>query len=306
MSWKGLFISEPARLSMQRGQLLLEQAAQKHSIPLEDLAFIVLDSPQITMTAALFAACAGNGCLIISTDNRHMPNGSLLSFHRFHRQMETMELQISLSEPRKKRLWQTLICQKITNQASCLHLLGFGEQKQKLMNLVGKVGSGDPANTEGLAARLYWGSIGSGFKRDSEGEDRLNILLNYGYGLLRSVLSQALAAHGWLPCLGIHHHNRQNAFNLADDLIEPWRPFVDLQAIRLWQNTLDQTEFNKNDRQQMSEVLYMRVNLEGEDHILLSAMRYYAEQLFPYFKNREKSFLCPSFSLSAGSSKNEL
>lgn len=301
MGWKGCFFSEATRCSLRQGQLHIEQAGQEYHIPLEDLAFIVLDSPQVRLTSALLAACAEVGCLVLTTDARHIPNGVLHSFHAYHRQEETIELQLALTEPRRKRLWQGLVQHKIRNQADCLHRLGFARAARTVQVLAQKVRSGDPDNVEGQAARAYWSGLEPRFLRDSEGEDRLNVLLNYGYALIRSALAQTLAAYGFLPSLGVHHCNRQNAFNLADDMIEPWRPLADACIIRYWQEGDPQEQFSPADRKYLLGIFSLQVQWVDGEQQLLPALRRYVEQLRPCYAGSQKELFCPSFPASSPS-----
>ncbi len=157
MNWRGLHLSEPAKLSVRQNQLLLEKEDGQYTFPMEDLAFLILDTQRITLSATILASCANHGCLVISCDNKHMPCGALLPYHSFHRHTETLLSQISMSEPRKKQLWRKIVCRKIHNQARCLSMARCPEnQIQKVAVLEVKVKSGDPNNVESLAARLYW------------------------------------------------------------------------------------------------------------------------------------------------------
>ncbi|MEG2172540.1 MAG: type II CRISPR-associated endonuclease Cas1 [Desulfovibrionaceae bacterium] len=298
MSWRGIHVSEAARMCLKQNRLCVEQAGGEQSLALEDIAFIVLDSPQVTLTSALLAACADKGCLIITTDQRHMPNGSLLPFHPFYRQAETLQAQIQLTEPRKKRLWQYMIIAKINNQALCLRLAhGSASTEKRIACLAQKVRSGDPDNTEAQAARLYWRALVHNFKRDTEGEDRLNALFNYGYALLRAAIARELAACGFAPCLGVHHRSMLNAFNLADDMIEPWRPFVDYLALRHWQQDPNKKVLDTQDRRAMVHIFYEQVYFDTGEHTLLAALKKYMEQFRPYYLAARNDIICPCFPL---------
>lgn len=157
MNWRGLHLSEAARLSVKQSQLVLERQNGTFTFPLEDMAFLILDTQQISLSAAVLARCAEAGCLIVSCDGRHMPCGALLPYPTFHRHTETLLAQMSLSEPRRKRLWQQVVKRKIHNQAQCLREAGRPEEQVARVNLLeSKVKSGDADNMEGVAARLYW------------------------------------------------------------------------------------------------------------------------------------------------------
>lgn len=296
MNWKGIHISDAARLWLKQGQLCIEQAEYTRTAPLEDVAFMVLEMSHTTLTAPLLSACAAKGCLIITTDERHMPNGTLLPFHPFYQQAETLEAQIALSEPRKKRLWQMLVQTKIRNQSASLARLGVSERMvARVAALEQKVRSGDPDNVEAHAARLYWSGYTPKFTRNAEGEDRLNALLNYGYALVRALIARELAAYGFAPCLGLHHKSRQNAFNLADDLIEPWRPVVDVLAMQRWRKTEQVSTLEKADRQAMCSVFYEKVYVEEGEYIVLDGVKKQVEQVRACYLGRRKEIPCPSF-----------
>lgn len=297
MSWRGIHLSEPARLSLRQSRLAIKREnGEELSFAMEDLSYIICDTGQLTATGTLLGACAASGCLVVTTNERHLPNGVLLPFHPYYRQAETVQAQLSLSKPRQKRWWQAIVQRKILNQAACL-VLASREAKAstQLERLARSVRSGDPDNIEGQAARVYWQAYQTNFARDPDGEDRCNALLNYGYAVVRAAMARDLAALGFIPCLGIHHCSLQNAFNLADDLIEPWRPFVDDRAFRLHATTKAQKEFDTADRRAMCAVLHEEVLLNGEQHQLLAGIRHYVERFRAAVLGREPQLLFPVF-----------
>ena len=166
MAWRGLHISRRTRLSLADNQIVAKQDDSEARLPIEDMAWIVLDSPQVTLSTALIAACMEAGVVIITTDKTHTPSGMMLPFHRHHRQAEIAGLQASLSAPLKKRLWQTLVRSKIDNQAS--NLVACGRDAAAMRAMVHLVGSGDPDNTEARAARAYWPRLFIDFIREDE------------------------------------------------------------------------------------------------------------------------------------------
>lgn len=278
MAWRGMHISQAARLSLRKSRILLEpEQGESFSFPLEDIAYIILDTPRVLLSAALVAACAEAGCFLLTTDERHMPNGALLPFHAYHRQSETIEAQLALSQPRRKRFWQALVRSKIANQARALRCFDQARAAEKLDVLMAKVRSGDPGNVEALAARTYWQVFLKDFLRKPRGGDRANSLLDYGYAVVRAAVARFLAASGFWPSLGLHHSGRSNPFNLADDLIEPLRPVVDLRAWRVFHTRPDQEELDVEDRREMVGVLHDAVLLGEEEHVLLGAVRCYVE-----------------------------
>lgn len=228
MAWRGVHLSQKARLSLADGQMVVDQDDGSVRLALEDLAWLVLDTPQASLTASLLSACMEAGLVVVTTDSSHLPNGILLPFHGHHRQAGMAERQVAMTAPLKKRLWQGIVKAKIANQAAVLDKLGRDGGKV-VAEMARHVGSGDPDNVEARAARQYWQCLFSDFRRDDD-DDRRNKLLNYGYAVVRAIIARALAASGLLPAFGLHHASIGNAFNLADDLIEPFRPFVDLLA----------------------------------------------------------------------------
>jgi CRISPR-associated protein Cas1 len=184
----------------------------------------MLPGSQVTLSTALISACMDSGVAIIVTDRTHTPSGLILPFHRHHRQAEVAAIQIALSTPLKKRLWQAIIQAKIANQAAVLE--ACGQNPAALLAMAERVGSGDPDNTEARAARTYWPRLFRDFVREDD-NDKRNALLNYGYAVVRSATARALVAAGLIPAFGVNHASAANPFNLADDLVEPFRPFVD-------------------------------------------------------------------------------
>jgi CRISPR-associated protein Cas1 len=230
MAWRGLHLSRAGRLSLADGQIVVSQDAIEARIPLEDLAWLIIDTPQVTLTSALLSACMAGGLAVIVTDERHMPNGMVLPFHTHHRQAAVAGLQLGATPGLRNRLWQTLVRAKIFNQAGALAMCGGGHEALKAM--AGRVQPGDPDNIEARAARHYWGNLFQGFVREDESDTR-NAMLNYGYAIARGAVARGLVSAGLLPAVGVHHASQLNAFNLADDMIEPFRPMIDLAVWRL-------------------------------------------------------------------------
>jgi len=225
-----LFFSNPFYLRTCDEQLVIikKETEEETSQPIEDLGFLVLDHPQITVSYTAIQKLAENNVAIIYCDSKHLPASMLLPLHSHSIQNERFRHQIKASEPLKKQLWKQTIEIKIKNQARLLEK--YGGNANHLRRLAGEVKSGDTKNREGLAARYYWDHLFEPylefFKRERFGESPNN-LLNYGYAILRAATARALVGSGLLPTLGIHHHNKYNAFCLADDIMEPFRPFLD-------------------------------------------------------------------------------
>lgn len=228
-------IQNPAKLSLQRTQLKVSNDEGDFTLPLEDVTALVLESPQVVLSSSLLSACQENGVAVVTCDETHMPNGVLLPFHPHSRQSRVAQVQMSWSEPLKKRLWQRVVQSKITNQAEALERTKGTAEAIRLRTMIDRVGSGDLENIEAQAARDYWPRLfGKDFRRGDS--DAVNAALNYGYAVLRAFVARSQVSYGLLPAFGLHHSNELNAFNLTDDVMEVFRPFVDLHVSGLIEN----------------------------------------------------------------------
>lgn len=226
-----LMFSNPAYLSHRNSQLVIsfpDNEKNDRTVPIEDIGVVILENQQITISHGCIASLVQNNVALISCDVSHMPIGLILPLDGGNTQAERFRFQIEASLPLKKQLWQQTIQQKIYNQARVLELVGI--DAANMFRWSKSVKSGDPDNYEGRAAAYYWQNIFSqyfGFNRYRAGEPPNN-LLNYGYAILRAIVARSLVSSGLLPTLGIFHRNKYNAYCLADDIMEPYRPFVDL------------------------------------------------------------------------------
>ena len=225
MSWKTLLFSRPSKLNIKNRQLVYqaEDSDEKISVPMEDIGTIILENPQICVTNYMLSMCADFGITVFTCDKKHKPNGILTPFYQHSRNTKIALAHIGIKEPLKKQIWKKLIKQKITNQSKVLKIL---YNNNELDCYIDRVNSGDTHNVEGQASRKYWQILFTNFKRHSS--DIYNSALDYGYSILRGTLSKYIASSGLIPCFGVHHYNELNSFNLTEDLIEPFRPFVDL------------------------------------------------------------------------------
>lgn len=278
MAWRGLHITRPARLSLADGQIVVVQDDGEARIALEDAAWIVLDTPQTSITGKLLSACMSAGIVIVATDETHTPAGVVLPFHRHFRQGEIARRQVAMTAPLKKRLWQAMVRRKIENQAATLALVGRGGATT-LREIARHVGSGDPTNVEARAARYYWGQLWREFRREDDG-DRRNKLLNYGYAIVRSGVARALVAAGLLPAFGLGHASAANALDLADDVVEPFRPFIDALAWRtVGEGRPCRNDLSVEDRRAMAGALLAEARMGEETVTLLVAAETAAESL---------------------------
>lgn len=231
-----LYFSSPAYLSLKNKQLFyrsIDGPVEKEvTRPVEDIGIIVLDNSRITITHNLIKALQENKTAILSCDDSHMPHSLMLPMEGHTEQSERYRYQIEATQPLKKNLWQQTVIAKIENQKRVLQILD--RPNKRLEVLVKRVQSGDPDNIEGQAAAYYWSTYIDRFKRDRMGEPPNN-LLNYGYAVLRAMVARSLVSSGLLNTLGIHHRNKYNAYCLADDVMEPYRPFVDLITYSIYE-----------------------------------------------------------------------
>lgn len=269
MAWRGLHITKPGRLSLADGQIVVSQDSGDVRMPLEDIGWIILDEPRLTLTTALLAACAENGVALINTDARHMPASLTLPFHRHHRQAAIADRQINLTLPFRKRCWQAIVVAKIRNQADVLDRHGCAHG-DTLRAMTKHVGSGDADNVEARAARQYWSALFKDFIRDNPADLR-NKMLNYGYAVMRAVVARALVGAGFLPCIGLHHASQTNPFNLADDLIEPFRPFVDHMAFTHGAARNASDDLTVDDRRTLAGIPLETARIDGGEFSLLTA-----------------------------------
>lgn len=224
---KTVEIASPGtRLSVAHRQLVIERPDQpKATLPIEDLGVVVVDDVRATYTQAVFIELLEAGATVMVTSRDHLPAGMMLPLNAHHVQTERHIAQVEASEPTKKRLWQGLIQRKIALQGEVLRV--FTGEDGGLIPMSRRVRSGDPDNLEAQAAQRYWPRLfGPKFRRDRT-EEGINALLNYGYAIVRAATARAVVASGLISSLGVFHKNRGNPFCLADDLLEPYRPFVD-------------------------------------------------------------------------------
>ena len=227
MVWRSVVINQPARLKREHFALLVEQD-QAARVPFEDIAVIVLNHREITLTHPVLSACAEYGIGLYATGDNHQPSGVFLPFQSHSRATKMLRLQLALDKPTGKRAWSAIVRAKVENQAFCLRTLRAGDA-ERLDSYARRIRSGDAGNMEAQASACYFPQLfGRSFHRSQDGWT--NAALDYGYAVLRGACARSLVAHGLLPTVGIFHSSEQNAFNLADDLIEPFRPVVDLHV----------------------------------------------------------------------------
>ncbi len=286
MTWRSVVISRPAKLRREQFRLAIEQD-QTAFVPFEDIAVIVLNHREITLTHPVLSACGEYGISLFATGDTHHPSGVFLPFLSHSRATRWMRLQLDLPRPVAKQTWATIVRQKIANQAACLQLTGR-EGVDRMDSYARRVRSGDIGNLEGQAAAFYFVQLfGKGFHREQA--RFANAALDYGYAVLRGTIARGLVAHGLLPSLGIFHASEQNAFNLADDVIEPFRPVVDLFVAK--HMSLAGDELNPQDKVSLVGLLNVDVGMPRGKMSVLSAIEQTIESLARIYDGGSESLL---------------
>lgn len=298
-----LYFGNPAYLSLKLKQLVVrlpqddgEEKSEneiKRTVPIEDLGVIILDHKQITITQALLAELMDNNCAVITCDSQRLPTGLFLPLAGNTVQNERFRLQIDASLPLKKQLWQQTIEAKIRNQAAMLSYT-TGEVHKNMMKWSDSVKSGDTENMEARAAVYYWKTLfpdNPYFVRDHEGCGA-NALLNYGYAILRAIVARALVASGLLPTLGIHHHNRYNAYCLADDIMEPYRPYVDKVVFDILSED-DESDITTDIKIKLLNIPVVEVNIGGRRSPLMVAVSHTTSSLVKCFRGESRRLIYP-------------
>lgn len=222
-----IYVGNPSYLKLKQNQLVVQEPENKDikgTVPIEDIALLMLDHYQITISNQLLIKLQGNNVAVISCDEHHLPFGMMLPMYGHSEYSERIKYQLAASEPLKKQLWKQTVEQKIENQKALLDL--NNKVSKPLADYRLTVKSGDTTNREGIAAQFYWKHLFENFSRERFGKEPNN-LLNFGYAVLRGIVARAIVSSGLLPILGIFHRNKYNAYCLADDIMEPYRPFVD-------------------------------------------------------------------------------
>ena len=290
-----LHFGNPAHLSLRNSQLLIELKDELRTcktIPIEDIGVVILEHPHITLSISVLDAFMKANVALISCDDHYMPSGMFLPLEGHHTQTERIRSQLNASEPLKKQLWQQTIKNKIANQAKVLDKIGLNGLR--LMDLSQKVKSGDSANLEAQAAAYYWNQLyGSAFFR-SRNRSSPNAQLNYGYAILRSLVARALSASGMYPSVGIHHRNKYNAFCLADDMMEPYRPFVDWMVLNLTFSE-DESGLTKDQKTTLLSIPQIDVRITELKKPLFHAVSLTTASLYKCFAGETRKVSFPNF-----------
>lgn len=305
---KTLYFNNPAYLSLRNAQLVIKlpEVEKNASLPevmkrqseitqpIEDVGVVILDNKQITITSGAIEALLENNCALITCDSKSMPTGLMLPLYGNTTQNERFRKQLDASLPLKKQLWQQTIQAKINNQASILS--ACVSDKSKCMRIwANDVRSGDPDNLEARAATYYWKTLFAnveGFTRDRDGIPPNN-LLNYGYAILRAIVARGLVTSGLLPTLGIHHHNRYNAYCLADDIMEPYRPYVDKLVFTLYAQYGANVSLTKDMKISLLAIPTLEVRISGKRSPLMVAVSQTTASLYKCFAGELRRIVYP-------------
>lgn len=299
-----LYFGNPAYLSLKMKQMVVRipqkddgdlpsEEDMVRTVPIEDLGVIILDNKQITITQGLIDALLENNCALITCDSRRMPVGLMLPLAGNTIQNERFRSQLDSSLPLRKQLWQQTIEAKIRNQAAVLRYV-TGQEHKNMLKWSDSVRSGDADNMEARAAVYYWKTIFPNdpcFIRDREDEGA-NALLNYGYAILRAVVARALVGAGLLPTLGIHHHNRYNAYCLADDIMEPYRPYVDKLVVEMLEDGAED-KLNATNKVKLLNIPVIEVKINEKRSPLMIAVSQTLSSLVKCFRGDCRKLIYP-------------
>ena len=287
---KTILVERKTKINCKHLQLKLKSENREASIPIEDIGFLVIDNPEVYISITAMNLLVDTNCAVIICNTSHLPNGMFLNLNGHHIQQEIFKQQIDASKPLKKQLWQQTIKEKITNQG--LLLKKITGKKNNFEFLADKTLSGDSTNMEAVAASFYWKSFFEiDFKRERFG-NYPNNFLNYGYAILRAATARALSGSGLLNTLGIHHKSKYNAFALADDIMEPFRPIVD-ESVHFIMQHYDEQELNTVIKSELLKILTRTVYFKDEKSPLMVALQKTASSLQQCYTGKRKKIKYP-------------
>lgn len=282
MSWQTLLISNPCKLSIKDNNILLRRLNDEDTIiAISEVSAIVIENPQVVLTAVFMSCCADNNIVVIFTDAKYTPIGIFQPFYQHSRMTKHAFLQNNWSQPFKNKAWQKIVKAKILNQQQTLCKITKTQSKQ-LELIAAKVQSGDKTNREAYAAVIYWRSLFDNFRRNND-KDIRNSALDYGYSIVRSAIARSVSASGFVPAFGFHHKSELNAFNLVDDLIEPFRAFIDFEVYLLNKANTD-SNLSREMRIELVNILNKQVVFQDTKTTLLNAIQ---QMVFSLLKSSE-------------------
>ena len=291
---RAIYITNQVSLSVKNNQLvILPKDSTCSTIPIEDIGYVIIEHQQTMITIPAMNALSDNNVAVVFCGKNLMPRSMLLNLETSVIQGERYRHQIEATAPTKKQLWQQIIIAKIKNQSRLLAKLG--KNGDRLMPLYKNVKSGDIDNREGIAAKIYWRELfGHDFYREREGPPPNN-LLNYGYAILRAAVARGLMGSGLFPAFGLFHHNRSNAFPLADDMMEPYRPYIDEIVYELYNNGID--ELNKEAKTRIVKALFCDTQFKNVLRPMDIGITYSCASLAKYFAGTCKKLNFPEIDI---------
>ncbi len=289
MAYRNIFITKPAFISSKLEQLIIKIDETSNQIPIEDISTVMVENQGVCITAYALAKLSEAGACVFFCDEKHLPCAVMHPLNTHSRQLKMLKAQIDRPKPFHKKLWRQIIQAKISNQAKCLKVL-WKDESEKLVEMSKNISSGDKGHLEGAAAAIYFRSLfGKNFSR--ENDNLINACLNYGYAIIRGVIARTLVCYGFETSLAIFHHSELNNFNLADDLIEPYRPIVDLFTA---QNIMDKDgDLTPALKQQLFGLLSMSVMQSGEKHSITYAVERTVKSLSSLYLEKKDTLLLP-------------
>ena len=289
MAFKNLYIESNVHLSVRNEQLVIN-SDEEYTAPLEDINSICIDSLKTNISVYTLNKITEHDIILYICDEKHMPTSVLLGVNRYSRKLRNLNRQLDMPKPVIKRMWQSIVKQKIENQAIVLKILGFNKEYKELINMVGAVCSGDSTNIEARAAALYFKTLfGEEFTRRDD-TFFYNSALNYGYAIVRGMISRTLVMYGFEPALGIFHHNQLNSFNLSDDVIECFRPLVDLYVLL---NIDVKEELDSKSKKEIYNVINSLVLIDGKSYNTQTAIENVVKSLATSFEKKENFIKLP-------------
>lgn len=291
MGYRRLMIENPVDIHIKNAQLIIHKETD-YSFPLEDIDAVLFECNQTKFSVSTLTNLAEYGCAVFFCDEKHMPCCVLTPFMQHSRQLGIMKLQLSLTEPQKKRLWQQIVVRKIMNQSRCLVLTNKVDAASTMEHMVASVSSGDSGNTEAVAAAYYFPHLfGHNFCR-GDSEDGRNSALNYGYAILRGIIARTLTVYGFAPCIGLHHKSELNSFNLADDLIEPFRPLVDFYVS---QHVQSNDQLSSSVKHALFDLLSTSILINGHSYNISNAVELTIQSLLRSMRDAKIALCLPDF-----------
>lgn len=285
-------VSNPARLSLKNQQMVVEREGfEPATVPVEDMGVLILDHPAISHTQGLITACSENNVSVIFCNGKHLPTTILLPLEGNNLHTKTIAEQVQITEPTRKWLWKAIVQAKISEQAKVL--LHASQDNSPLLLYIERVKSGDPENIEAQAARIYWQKLfGQDFRRDKDTQG-INSFLNYGYAVIRAAVARAIVGSGLHPSLGLHHHNQYNSLCLADDLVEPLRPAVDIKVYEIHKTQTGEPELTPDNKKVLLKILSQDCSINGQRLPLMVALHHYAASIKRVISGEDKGVEIP-------------